>query len=81
MPYPIKDCNCEDFPCCEHADNFGPPEPEYCDVCGWTHSPTLDCQAEDDDLDEWEKALDHCVHCVENCTVDHGEPCDEPECS
>lgn len=25
MAYPIKDCDCEDFPCCEHADNFPDP--------------------------------------------------------
>lgn len=36
MAYPIKDCDCEDFPCCEHADNY-PAEPEYCDVCGYTY--------------------------------------------
>lgn len=34
MPTPVKDCRCEDFPCCEHADNFPIEEPEYCGVCG-----------------------------------------------
>lgn len=36
MAQPIKDCSCEDWPCCEHADNF-PTEPEYCDICGYTY--------------------------------------------
>lgn len=39
--YPIKDCSCEDFPCCEHADNY-PSEPEYCDICGFAHR-SIDC--------------------------------------
>lgn len=40
MPHPVKDCQCEDFPCCEHADNFPDSEPEYCDLCGcYGHSP------------------------------------------
>lgn len=43
MRHPVKDCSCEDFPCCEHADNFPDTEPEYCDLCGaHGHSP-LDC--------------------------------------
>ena len=35
MRYPIRDCQCIDWPCCEHADNF-PPEPEdCCPYCGY----------------------------------------------
>jgi hypothetical protein len=44
MTQPVKDCQCEDFPCCEHADNFPSTEPEYCDLCGrYGHSP-FECQ-------------------------------------
>lgn len=46
MPYPVKDCQCEDFPCCEHADNFPSEEPEYCDLCsGYGHS-AFECQVD-----------------------------------
>lgn len=36
MRMPTRDCECEDFPCCEHADNFPEDDPMtfYCDVCG-----------------------------------------------
>lgn len=36
---PVKDCECEDFPCCEHADNFPIMDSEayYCDMCGFNH--------------------------------------------
>lgn len=40
MPVPVQDCSCEDFPCCQHADNF-PVEDAmafYCDICGFSHS-------------------------------------------
>lgn len=40
MPIPTKDCQCEDFPCCEHADNFpvdDNPAMYYCDMCGFSH--------------------------------------------
>lgn len=63
MALPIKDCNCEDFPCCEHADNY-PAEPEYCDVCGYTYYTAVCkfCEApyddEDDELEEYEPELD-----------------------
>lgn len=56
MPYPIKDCQCEDFPCCEHADNFPNEDPMayYCDICGFSHSPN-DCPDDgyyEEDYDE-----------------------------
>ena len=56
--YPIKDCNCEDFPCCEHADNY-PSEPEYCDMCGFAHR-SIDCPTgyEEDVDDEDEDEID-----------------------
>lgn len=51
-PYPVKDCQCEDFPCCEHADNF-PSEPEYCDQCGYYHGgPCPDNDYDDDEETE-----------------------------
>lgn len=39
MPVPTKDCSCEDFPCCVHADNFPVEDPTafYCDICGFVH--------------------------------------------
>lgn len=43
MRYPVKDCKCEDFPCCEHADNFPDTEPEYCDACGGRGHSSFDC--------------------------------------
>lgn len=42
--FPIKDCDCEDFPCCEHADNFPSEEPEYCDLCGGSGHGSFECQ-------------------------------------
>ncbi len=52
MSYPVKDCACEDFPCCEHADNFPAEEPRYCDMCGGYHE-SLDCPVDfvDDEED------------------------------
>jgi hypothetical protein len=29
MKYLVQDCNCEDFPCCVHADNYAEPTPEH----------------------------------------------------
>jgi hypothetical protein len=55
MPYPIKDCDCEDFPCCVHADNFGDEGPPYCDQCGFNHFG--DCFEDDEDLDEDEQVV------------------------
>lgn len=43
MAYPVKDCVCEDFPCCEHADNFPDTEPEYCEVCGGYGHSGMQC--------------------------------------
>jgi hypothetical protein len=56
MARPIKDCQCEDFPCCEHADNFET-EPEYCDICGYNYYGPICkfCEApyeEEEDEDE-----------------------------
>jgi hypothetical protein len=42
--YPVKDCQCEDFPCCEHADNFPETEPQYCEECGVMVGPNHNCQ-------------------------------------
>lgn len=54
MPYPVKDCQCEDFPCCEH--NIPSEEPEYCDLCGgYGHSP-FECQG---DLWDEEEVPEH----------------------
>ena len=49
MRTPIKDCDCEDFPCCEHADNYPVEDPMdlYCDQCGFSHYG--DCAYEEDD--------------------------------
>lgn len=44
MRYPVKDCQCEDFPCCEHADNFPDEEPEYCEVCGGYGHSGMQCE-------------------------------------
>jgi len=58
---PVKDCQCEDFPCCEHADNFpDDDEPEFCEVCGIQGHSSFKCDHEegwgdDDDLDEEEE--------------------------
>ena len=29
MKYLVQDCNCEDFPCCVHADNYAVPVQEF----------------------------------------------------
>jgi len=42
--FPICDCWCQDWPCCEHTDNF-PDDPEnFCPYCG-----RPDCFGECDD--------------------------------
>jgi hypothetical protein len=53
MSYPIRDCECEDFPLCIHADNFDT-EPEFCDICGWEHRGS--CPPDDDSYEEDEDA-------------------------
>ena len=73
MAYPIKDCSCEDFPCCEHADNY-PSEPEFCDDCGFAHR-SIDCPTgyeENVDDEEEDEAPYACCECCED------EPCDPP---
>jgi hypothetical protein len=69
MTYPIKDCKCEDFPCCEHADNY-PAEPEYCNMCGYTYYTAV-CPCEDryeddeddeDEVDEDESPVQDGTH-------------------
>lgn len=55
MPYPIKDCDCEDFPCCGHGDNFPVEDPMdyYCDICGMCHTgECLDDRYDSEDEDE-----------------------------
>lgn len=52
MPFPIKDCECEDFPLCEHADNY-PAEPDYCNMCGrMYYGITCGCEDYEDDEDD-----------------------------
>ena len=57
MPFPIQDCQCEDFPCCGHADNFPPEGPKECGGVG--HSTGFckwDEEDEELDYDEEEEA-------------------------
>jgi hypothetical protein len=70
--YPTKDCQCEDFPCCEHADNFPAESSEdyYCDQCGFSHVGECPNDLEDDDEVEEELEClnaggDNCVGAVE----------------
>ena len=52
MPVPTRDCDCEDFPCCEHADNFpveDNPMIYYCDICGYSHVGDCTDDFEDDE--------------------------------
>lgn len=55
MRMPTRDCECEDFPCCEHADNFPEDDPMtfYCDVCGIIHPDDDDEHRYMDDLFDW----------------------------
>lgn len=58
MPVPTKDCDCEDFPCCEHADNYpvdDNPQLYYCDICGFSH--VGDCPDDFEDEDELETGV------------------------
>lgn len=60
MPHPTKDCDCEDFPCCEHADNFpveDNPQMYYCDICGFSHAGPCPVEDDYDDEDEEPKSL------------------------
>jgi hypothetical protein len=53
MRIPVKDCDCEDFPLCEHADNF--PEDStslYCDICGFERPVDHRCFDWEDEEDE-----------------------------
>lgn len=59
MRTPTKDCDCEDFPCCEHADNFPEDELAWCDMCGVHHQG--DCW-EEPELDEWEDDEEEAIH-------------------
>lgn len=52
MNMPVKDCQCEDFPCCEHADNFPSEEPEYCECCGGYGHNGMQCEADWEDEEE-----------------------------
>lgn len=64
MRYPTKDCQCEDFPCCEHADNFPSEEPPYCDQCGGTHAGICNYYDGEDDEEELECLDDAKKDCV-----------------
>lgn len=72
MRMPIKDCQCEDFPCCEHADN-SPSEPDYCEDCGIMHMGICPQEIYEDDEDYCEE------HCQVNCGEDHELEDDELE--
>jgi hypothetical protein len=50
-PNHVKECNCEDYPCCGHTDNIPTFDSDwlYCDRCGMTHKD-FEC-----DDDEWEE--------------------------
>jgi len=52
MTQPVKDCNCEDWSCCEHADNYPNEGPPYCDMCGLEHYGDCWENLEWDDEDE-----------------------------
>jgi hypothetical protein len=37
-PNHVKECDCEDYPCCGHTDNIPlSPEDYYCSDCGFSH--------------------------------------------
>ena len=58
MVTPIQDCKCEDFPCCEHADNY-PAEPQYCDMCGYNYmTVTCSCVDVEENYDDDEGTWD-----------------------
>lgn len=63
MATPIRDCECEDFPCCVHADNFPDTETipgvlivgggvSYCDVCGFVRPDDHTCYDWEDEEEE-----------------------------
>jgi len=39
---PFKSCNCEDYPCCEHADNYALTGEDALDIC-CPHCGEPDC--------------------------------------
>lgn len=53
-PRHVKDCDCEDYPCCGHTDNIPSDEPYECDLCFTQHSPRANCPPdwEDEDAEE-----------------------------
>lgn len=67
MPrYPVRDCDCEDFPCCIHADNFPitPEEDAYFDGLD-----DFDEQYDEERFDDEE--ADCCCDCLSDpCVCD-----------
>jgi len=56
MPIRVKSCECEDWPCCECADDYAYTAEEayemyYCDDCGTSHA-SLNCPIDDYDEEE-----------------------------
>lgn len=65
MSYPyvssrsVRDCDCEDYPCCGHTDNIPFDNADlYCGICGMSHYE-VDCP--DDGLDDDEEEEDEPV--------------------
>jgi|SRR5688572_5080030 len=56
-PRHVRDCDCEDYPCCGHTDNIPSDEPYECDLCFTQHDPSANCPPDWEDEDDEEEEL------------------------